>query len=211
MSDARGRLVLVRHGQTDHNVQGRLQGQVDIPLNATGRDQAMAVARTLSPHRFDLILSSPLSRAQDTAQAIADATGTREIATESDFIEQSFGDWEGLTGEEIHASWPDQHVQWRAGRTVPGLGIEDRSAVGERFARAARAVMREHAGATVLVVSHGAAIRAGVTALIGLDPGAFHGIGGMGNCHRSLLEPLHSDPTGRSMRLLSHNVPPDFT
>lgn len=210
MSDPRGRLLLVRHGQTDHNVQGRLQGQVDIPLNGTGREQAAAVARALAHHRFDLIISSPLSRARDTARAIADAAGAGEVETEAAFIEQSFGQWEGLASEEIGEGWPDLHAQWRAGRTVPGVGIEDRESVGERFAVAARALMAENPGARILVVSHGAAIRAGITTLLGLDASAFHGIGGMGNCHRSLLEPLHSDPTGKTMRLLSHNVPADF-
>lgn len=210
MTSPATRLILVRHGQTDYNAQARLQGQIDIPLNDVGRDQARHVAAGLSKETIDVIVSSPLIRARDTAEAIAAALGGAPVEEDPAFLEQSFGQWEGLIGSEIQERWPDLYTEWRTSRVVPGIGMEERRVVGERFARAARALVDAHPGRTVLVVSHGAAIRAGVTTLIGLDPASFHGIGGMGNCHRSLLEPLRSDPEGRSMRLLSHNVPPDF-
>lgn len=202
-----GRLVLARHGQTAHNASGRLQGQVDIPLNARGREQAQALARTLARQDVDVIVSSPLGRALATAQACGEALGL-PVSTDPALLERSFGTWEGLTGEEIRSRWPREHEAWRAHQDVEGLGIEDRADVALRFARACLGMLSRHPGQTVLVVAHGAAITLGISALIGLDP-ASRGIAGLENCHRSVLEPLLADPEGRHLRLLAHNLGPD--
>lgn len=203
------RLVLVRHGQTDHNRDGRLQGQVDIPLNDAGRAQAARVAASVAQNPPDVIVASPLGRAHETARVIGHAAGV-PVTTDVAFLERSFGAWEGLRGEEIRARWPHEHAEWRAHRQVPGLDIEERTAVGERVAAAARSLVAENAGGTVMVVAHGAAITLGISVLLGEDPESFRGLGGLENCHHSVLEPLVSDPTGQAMRLLSHNLPPDF-
>jgi probable phosphoglycerate mutase len=200
----------VRHGQTDHNREGRLQGQVDIPLNDRGVRQAETLARTVAASPPDLIVSSPLERARDTAGAIARACGL-EVTTDDAFLERSFGQWEGLRGEEIRHRWPAEHSDWRAHRPIAGLDIEDRPVVGERVAAGCRRLLEEHPGRTVMVVAHGAAITLGITALLGLDMNDFRGIAGLENCHRSVLEPVHTEPTEGLMRLLSHNLPPDFT
>ena len=206
----RTRLVLVRHGQTDHNREGRLQGQVDIPLNENGRHQAETLARTVVASPPDVIVSSPLSRARDTAGAIARACGL-QVTTDEAFLERSFGQWEGLRGEDIRSRWPSEHADWRAHRPITGLDIEDRPEVGERVAAACRRLLEENPEGTVMVVAHGAAITLGITALLGLDMRGFRGIAGLENCHRSVLEPLHAEPKEGLMRLLSHNLPPDFT
>lgn len=203
------RLLIARHGQTDHNVVGRLQGQVDIPLNETGKAQAQQLARALDGMHIDRIVSSPLSRAVNTARPLADALGLG-IDTDAAFIERGFGDWEGLTGAEIRERWPEKYAAWRAQEPLPEVGLEDRGDVGRRFASAARDLVADNPGSTVLVLSHGAAMRAGITGLIGLDIDTFSGIAGLGNCHRSELEPERSDAAGHLMRLVSHNVPPDF-
>lgn len=207
-----GRLVLLRHGQTDHNVAGRLQGRVDVPLNDTGRAQARAAARSLAAGATpDLVVSSPLSRALETAEIIAATLGVPEpIVTEKALIEAGFGAWEGLTDAEIAERWPDDHRQWRQRGPLAHIGMEDRGVVGDRVAGACRALLAQHPGAQILVVSHGAALRSGITSLLGLDAAQFHGIGGLENCCSSVLEPLRSDPDGRLMRLQSHNRPPDF-
>ncbi|MGP9844160.1 histidine phosphatase family protein [Brachybacterium sp. 107] len=209
-SPARTRLILVRHGQTDYNKEGRLQGQVDIPLNATGTRQAGVLAAAVAANPPDLIVASPLERARDTAQIVASSCGL-EVTTDAALIERSFGTWEGLRGEEIRRHWPTEHADWRAHRPVTGLGLEDRPAVAERIADACRRLVAENTGRTVMVVSHGAAITLGITALLGLDADDFRGIAGLENCHRSVLEPLTSDTSGRLMRLVSHNLAPDFT
>ncbi|MBP2407879.1 histidine phosphatase family protein [Brachybacterium fresconis] len=205
----RTRLILVRHGQTEYNRQGRLQGQVDIALNEAGTRQAAVLAATVAENPPDLIVSSPLERARDTAQILANACGL-DVRTDRAFLERGFGEWEGLRGEEIRRHWPAEHAEWRAHRPVTGLGVEPRPAVGERVAVACRQLVAENTGGTVMIVSHGAAITLGITALLGLDADGFRGIAGLENCHRSVLEPLTSDTTGHLMRLVSHNLAPDF-
>ena len=206
----RTRLVLVRHGQTDHNREGRLQGQIDIPLNDRGITQAETLARSIAASPPDLIVSSPLERARDTAGVIARACGL-EVDLDDAFLERGFGRWEGLRGEEIHSRWPKEHADWRAHRPIRGLDIEDRPEVGERVAAGCRRLVEENPGRTVMVVAHGAAITLGITALLGLDTNGFRGLAGLENCHRSVLEPVHAEPAEGLMRLLSHNLPPDFT
>lgn len=208
-SHMRTRLILVRHGQTDHNREARLQGQIDIPLNNTGRRQAAVLAATVAENPPDLIIASPLSRAHDTARIIGEASGL-DVATDAAFLERGFGQWEGLRGEEIRRHWPQQHADWRAHRTVHGLDVEDRPAVAARMASACHQLVSENAGRTIMVVSHGAAITLGITAMLGLDGNGFRGISGLENCHRSVIEPLAAEPSGQLMRLVSHNLPPDF-
>lgn len=209
MRAARTRLILVRHGQTEYNRQGRLQGQVDIPLNEAGIRQAESLAALVSADPPDLLVASPLQRARETARLLSRGTGL-EVRTDDAFLERSFGRWEGLTGEEIHRRWPEEHADWRAHRPVLGLGVEDRPEVGERVAAACRALVAAHDGGTVMVVAHGAAITLGITTLLGLDANGFRGVAGLENCHRSVLEPLHSEPADGLMRLVSHNLPPNF-
>lgn len=204
------RLTLARHGLTDHNVAGRMQGRTDIPLNERGRDQARRLARAIAAGpRPDIVVSSPLRRALATARAVGEAVGA-QVRTDAAFVERGFGVWEGLTGEEIRAGWPDEHQAWRERRTVTGVGMESRTEVAHRVGEACRRLVREHPGQRILVVGHGAAITLGITDLIGADPEAFRGVAGLENCHRSTLDPLAADPAGRLMRLVSHNLPPDF-
>ena len=88
-------LILWRHGQTDYNSQGRIQGQVDVPLNETGRDQARRAAEDIAALGPTRIVSSPLIRARDTAEALASLTGL-SVEIDEGLAEKSFGDWEGL-------------------------------------------------------------------------------------------------------------------
>lgn len=206
---SRTRLILARHGETDYNREGRLQGQIDIALNERGRDQAARLAATLAGQAPDVIVCSPLQRARATAQAVADAVGS-DLETDTGLIERGFGPWEGLTPEEITARWPQEYADFRAQRPVMSLAVEPREAVGQRVADVCRRVLDENPDRTVLVVAHGAAITLGIANLLGLDAESFRGIAGLSNCHRSLLEPLHADPSNRLMRLVSHNLAPDF-
>ena len=97
------KLILIRHGRTDWNVQGRVQGRTDIPLDETGRRQAAAVAQRLSGIRLNAIYASPLTRAHDTAKAVA-AFHDCDIYVSEKLTEINFGAWEGKTGLELDSS-----------------------------------------------------------------------------------------------------------
>ena len=106
------KLVVWRHGQTDYNLQGRVQGVTDISLNAAGLAQAEAAAPIIAAYKPVKIIASPLERAQQTAQALAKLSGGK-VASDERLIERSFGIWEGLTGKEIKADWPQEFKQWQ--------------------------------------------------------------------------------------------------
>lgn len=199
-----GTVLLLRHGQTPWNVARRLQGQADIELDEIGVEQAQRAAEALARLRPAAIVSSDLSRAHRTAQAIAERTGL-EVVIDERLRERAFGTWEGLNHSEIEVGWPEAYEIWGRGGLPEGVGMEDRGDVGTRVANA----VVEHAdhlgeGETLLAVTHGAAIGAGISALLGMDAGEWNGISGLSNCHWSVLRPSTS---GRPpWRLHAHNV-----
>ena len=203
------RLLLVRHGQTDHNVERRLQGGIDIPMNEVGRRQARTVAASLA-HLTDVagVYSSPLSRAIDTAHAIASPHGI-DVNPDPRLIERSFGQWEGLTRDEVQEGWPAEYAQWEGGHPIRGAGVESRHDVATRLDAALQGIVHQHDGGTAIVVSHGAAITIAITTALGLDPEHFRAIQGMNNCSRAELIP-YTNPNGGWMRLTSLNIPANF-
>jgi broad specificity phosphatase PhoE len=145
-------ISLVRHGETDWNLNRRYQGWEDIPLNDTGRAQAQLVAQAIAREpRWDAIYSSPLSRALSTAQAIAELSGMDEIVEDPDLRERFYGEAEGLTADEREAKWPGL-LAW------PGL--EAQEVMTQRAMGALERVAERHAGGRVLVVAHGGLINA---------------------------------------------------
>lgn len=105
------RFYLVRHGQTEWNVAERFRGRVDIALNETGIAQARAVAERLAVEDISAIFSSPLSRALDTAKPIAEKLGL-SVQIADALIDINYGEWQGLTPEEVAAKYPDLYSQW---------------------------------------------------------------------------------------------------
>ncbi|WP_058235720.1 histidine phosphatase family protein [Devriesea agamarum] len=202
------KLLLIRHGQTELNRAGRLTGRTDVPLSENGLHQAEQIAQALAETPISAVACSPLMRARRTAEPLAALKGLTPIVDER-LIERSFGPWEGLTRDEIQQRWPQQFTQWRSQRDVDADGVEARVDVALRVGLACRELMAEHGEqGLVVVVAHGAAITLGVANLLGLDPIGFHGVAGLSNAHGSVLSPLHTDPSGQTMRLLSHNLPP---
>lgn len=115
-----GTVLLWRHGRTPHNVALRLQGQVDIALDDVGHRQAAAAAAALADTvTVDAIVTSDLGRARSTAAHLGDRTGHRPVV-DARLRERGFGRWEGLTGEEISAGWPEQYAAWRTGESPSG-------------------------------------------------------------------------------------------
>jgi broad specificity phosphatase PhoE len=142
-------LGLLRHGQTDWNIDLRLQGSTDIPLNETGRNQARLAASVLNREDWDVIIASPLSRAKDTADIVALELGMNVVVV-PELIERSFGVAEGLD----HASWrklyeSHQHIE----------GLESLEDLRTRTVQLLDLIANQYSGQRVLAVSHGAFIR----------------------------------------------------
>ena len=110
--------ILLRHGQTALSVERRFAGRGDAPLTEVGQQQAAAAAARLQARGgIDLVVSSPLSRARHTAEAVASATGAGLVVDE-DLAETDFGDWEGLTFGEVMKRWPDEMAAWMGSADV---------------------------------------------------------------------------------------------
>ncbi|MQA25754.1 MAG: histidine phosphatase family protein [Micromonosporaceae bacterium] len=197
------RLIVWRHGQTAWNLQNRIQGQTDVALDDTGRAQAETAARLLAGERADVLVSSDLRRAQDTAATLAALTGL-PVGQDKRLRERSYGEWEGLTHAEISARWPAEFQRWRLGEPIPECGLEDPDDVAARAGAALAEVAERVGDGTLVVVSHGGAARQGVGALLGWPPLAVRAIGPLGNCHWSELR----GSATRGWRLQAHNVGP---
>lgn len=177
------RLVVWRHGRTQWNATGRFQGQADTPLDALGRQQAVRAARFLATLKPAAIVSSDLSRAVETAKALATLTDL-SVRTDPRLREIHVGTWEGLTAEEVAESDPDRARRYFRGEDVRRSATGE--TVGETSARVAEVLAEEGAaapdGSTVVVAMHGLAARVGVSRLVGFPPASWHLLGGMGNC-----------------------------
>ena len=142
-------IYLVRHGETDWNRERRIQGSTDIPLNETGRAQARATGSLLARRRWSGIFASPLSRAMETAEIIADMVGLPAPLPVPAIVERNYGAAEGCTDEEIDVLYP-------ADVNVPGR--EPREAVAQRVVPALVRLAEEHHGESIIVVAHGGVI-----------------------------------------------------
>jgi broad specificity phosphatase PhoE len=164
-------LYLIRHGETDWNLQHRIQGLTDIPLNETGRDQARAAGRLLAGRGFDGIYASPLSRARETAEIIAAEVGLAAPGVVDALVERNYGDAEGLSFAEVDRRYPDRSL-------VPGE--ETREAVAERVLPALHELAVAHPDEALIIVSHGGAIR---SVLMSVQPEESYGRIGNGSVH----------------------------
>lgn len=166
------RLLLLRHGQTALSVDRRYSGRGDHPLTELGVHQAKAAARRLSSmdsvDASTPIVSSPLGRAQQTAQAVAEACGG-SVATHPGLIETDFGSWEGLTFAEAAARDPEIHSAWVADSSKPPPGGESFDTVHRRVRRVRDELIATHGDATIIVVSHVTPIKSLLR--MGLDAG----------------------------------------
>lgn len=150
-------LILARHGETDWNLAGRWQGATDVPLNATGREQARALAARVQALEPCAVVASDLGRALETARIVAAELGLPGPLADRALRERSYGVFEGLTRAECEACHPDAWEAFTRGVDPPGS--EPRAAVGRRMIEAVTRLVIEHAG-RVLVVSHGGSLRA---------------------------------------------------
>jgi ribonuclease H / adenosylcobalamin/alpha-ribazole phosphatase len=156
------RLVLVRHGETALTAQRRFSGRGDVPLSDAGRGQAAATGTRLSTVLRDAtvvkgaaaVVTSPLSRCVETAEAIATALGGVPVRREPDLIECDFGEWEGLTFAEVRERWPEQLEAWLSSPAVAPPGGESFDAVLARVRSVRTRLLAEYPAQTVVLVSH---------------------------------------------------------
>jgi probable phosphoglycerate mutase len=149
------RVLAIRHGETAWNLDTRIQGHTDIPLNATGVRQAAMLAAALAGEGLDAIYSSDLRRARDTADALARAVGLA-LTTDAGLRERGFGEFEGSTFEEIEQRWPEQSARWR--RREPNFGPDGGETLETFYARCVGTATRlaaSHPGQTIALVAHG--------------------------------------------------------
>jgi broad specificity phosphatase PhoE len=159
-------LILARHGETDWNRDGRFQGHSDTSLNERGREQARALAEDVDG--VEVIYSSDLRRAVETAEIVAERVGLR-VNVDPRLRERSFGAWEGLTRTEIEASFREDFDRWRTGDGFGARDAETHEALAARIEAFLADVLERHPDETVLVITHGGSIRVVQAVAGGLD------------------------------------------
>ncbi len=179
-------LLLARHGETAENAQRVFQGQGGGPLNERGRAQAERLASRIA-NEVDVIVSSDLLRARETAQFAASASNAA-LTLDRALREVDVGAWTGLSYEEVVARFPDEWNAWRAGVDVPRGGGETYEHLAQRITTALVRIANAHAGKRVLVVSHGAALRSAICSTLGLVPRWSAPLGAL---HNAAVSTLH--------------------
>ena len=148
-SGGRTLVYLARHGQTPLNESGVLRGLADPPLDQTGRDQARRLGAALGPLGLSAVIASPLLRAKQTAQPVAERAGLK-VATDQCLVDRDYGQWTGTSRDAVVAQW---------GSVDRAPGVEPRSAVADRAVKGLTDIARRCLGGTVTVVSHDAVNR----------------------------------------------------
>lgn len=142
------KICVIRHGETDWNVQKRFQGREDIPLNQTGIQQAEKAAKNLQHESWDMIISSPLQRAFKTACIIGERLKIKEILQDRTFIERDFGEASGMTWDDQENKFPD--------RNIPGR--ESDHLLQTRIVAGMEAIRERCGSKKIILVTHGAVI-----------------------------------------------------
>lgn len=193
------KLYIIRHGQTDWNLEGKIQGRQDIPLNAAGRAQARALAAGMRSRPVTAVYSSPQLRAMETADAIAALQGIH-ILTLPQLVEIGYGQWEGRRAEDILTTDRDLYeAWWKHPATVAPPGGETLNQVDARCRQAWSVIRRNMKGDTA-VVSHGGTLAHFIVHLLEGQPDAQEIV--VGN---SSITTMDYDPAAGVCRLLDLN------
>jgi broad specificity phosphatase PhoE len=164
------KLFALRHGETAWTRERRFSGSRDLPLTLHGQRQAQALADALASEKVVAVYTSPLARTRACAEAIG-RLHRLEVRVEPRFREMTFGEWEGLTREEVEARWPEMFALWRTApeRAVPAGG-ESLPEVAARTAKALQQMRDSHPEGTLVLVSHAIVLRLIVLDALGLGP-----------------------------------------
>lgn len=186
------RIYLVRHGETDWNKQQRLQGREDVPLNESGKEQARICGEAIKELSIDLIVTSPLSRAKDTAKIIGTMIGKQEVIVDENLIERDFGEASGMTYREKNDTYSN--------RNIPGY--EETPLVLKRMQAAMYQYATQYPDGTILMVSHGGTMNALLTSVNEQCP-KFE----MTRLHNTYVSVLEIE--GEEVNLMDYNLEPN--
>lgn len=186
-------IYIVRHGETDWNIQELMQGHTDVPLNKTGKEQAKRIASHLKDIHLDIIYSSPLSRAYETAQTI-NTHHKKKIITDASLRERQFGELEGKTYDEVMQFHPalvfNETWNYPGYRPPGGESVND---IIKRVSTFTRKVLKKNPDKSILIVSHGVALRILIGSLLGTPPELLNTLR-MGNASLTVIEILNGEP-----------------
>lgn len=174
------RILLARHGETADNRARIFQGQGGRGLNPRGVAQAGRLAERLATKGIAAVVTSDLERARETAARVAGACGL-EASVDAGLREVDVGTWTGRSYEDVAALYPEEWATWSHGRDVRRGGGETYAELAERVDQALLRIAAAHEGSTVVVVSHGGAIKSWVARILGLPPEGMRVLGGVGN------------------------------
>jgi broad specificity phosphatase PhoE len=161
-------LILVRHGETEWNVQRRYQGQFNVPLSSVGRQQAERIAQRLASQKIDAIYASDLERAWETAAIIA-AKHNLAVASEPRLRELKFGVLEGLTFDEAQIQYPEMITAWLKDFNQPPQGAESVDLFNARIIALLDDLKQKHDEQTLLLVGHGGSLSEILRVVLGLS------------------------------------------
>ncbi len=197
------RLVLWRHGQTEWNAVGRAQGHANVSLDEVGRAQADRAAPFLASYQPSFVWSSDLARARETAEALVALLPSLELVVDQRLREYDVGVRQGLTFPEFEEKFPEAYASFAAGGSVLVPGAETSAQVRARMVHALGAAADAvEVGETGVVVGHGASLRTGLLAFLGVPPELDEILAGMANCAWTVLE-LRG---GRGWQIIDYNA-----
>jgi broad specificity phosphatase PhoE len=191
-----------RHGETDYNATGRMQGHLDSLLTDVGRNQARFAVPALARFSPEVVVTSDLRRAMDTATTFTEATGV-PLRVDKRLRETNLGLWQGMTSAEVDEQWPGSRQSWQTDATWTPPGGESRLEVAARAAEVV-ADLDESTEQTAVLCAHGGVITALTGHLLELPITAWAKLGGIGNCHWTVL--ARRDSSGLAWRLRVYNA-----
>ena len=167
------RIILIRHGDTIYNKETVFRGTLDVPLNEVGKEQARLTGLEISDTKISYLASSPLSRALDTASAVAEHQDVEPVIDES-FMDLNFGSWQGRSKDEVQEAEPELFEQWmRDPASVRFPGGETLKDVSARASKAVENMRNDFEGETIAVATHRVVVKLLVLQMLGLPESEF--------------------------------------
>ncbi len=198
-----GKIYLVRHGESEWNILNKIQGQNNTNLTDKGREQAQKIGHRLIEEKIDTIFSSDLNRALDTAKIIGQILGLK-VKSFEELREKKFGVWEGLTKQEIIDKFNNEHIIWMTEPHKLNLpNAENIVDLQERLLNVVNILIKDNENKNILIVSHGASIKALILGLLGIDISLYNKLT-ISNTSLSIIEYRDFSPVIRVLNDTNH-------